>query len=436
MPAARRTRVAVAIGSVLVLLLGGGLFVALHSSGPHLTPAELAAQAERARLHRELVAEERAARRSERLVVARLPTHLGAAAPTATAPLFTSPLASHHVVGYVPYWEVASVTSLDLSSASELVYSSVCPAASGQIATATEDCALGLADLSGSAFASMTTDAHADGDRVLLSVETTDNALIEQLDAHAAQSAPALAASLVALERAHDLDGTNIDVEGSNPADREGFVRFVAALTAALRSDDPGGEILLDTYADAAAGKDSFFDPKRLAPLVDALFVMNYSLESTSVASANSPLESPDLGYSAVQSLIEYERIVPAHKIIFGVPFYGYDFTTVSGRPGARTATADPTAQTYSAIVGAAYPPLWDPATETPFSKFQRAGAWHQLWFDDPVSIALKVALAAQFHTAGVGAWAFGMENGDPLMLAALTGGRAPMRTSLASSAG
>jgi hypothetical protein len=425
----RRARAALVVVALVIVAGVGGGIVAI-TSGPHLTPEQI----EAARLHREFVAEQHAASTAERLVAAHLPTKTAAPAPLASEPIFTAPLPAHHVVGYVPYWELASVQPADVTDASELVYSSVCPAANGSIDPGQpgSDCAHGLADLSSAALASLVTAAHAAGDRVLLSVETTNDARIETIDAHAGSVAPVLAANLAALERTYGFDGTNIDFEGTNPADREPYVRFARLLTTALRADVPGGEILIDTYAAAAAGSRSFFDPKRLAPLADALFVMNYSLQSNDHGSAGSPLATNDLGYSAVQTLIEYTKLVPPAKLILGVPFYGFDFETVSGRPGALATAAAPSSQPYRAIVHAAFPPLWDPTTETPFSRFVRDGQWHQLWFDDPVSIALKVALAADFHTAGVGAWAYGMEDGNALMLSALTGDRAPLRTPLA----
>ena len=408
------------------------------TSGPHLTPEQIAAQAEAARLHREFVAEQKAANAAKRLVVADLPTKTAAPAPVASEPIFTAPLPAHHVVGYVPYWELASIQPAAIADASELVYSSLCPAADGTIDPGRpgSDCAHGLADLAGAPLAALINAAHAAGARVLLSVESTNDARIETIEAHASSVAPVLAANLARLERTYGFDGTNIDFEGTKPADREPYVRFARLLTAALRADVPGGEILIDTYADAAAGSQSFFDPKRLAPLADALFVMNYSLQSNDHGSAGSPLETNDLGYSAVQSLIEYTKQVSAAKLILGVPFYGFDFVTTSGRPGALATAAAPTSQPYRAILHAAFPPLWDPTTETPFSRFVRDGQWHQLWFDDPVSIALKVALASDFHTAGVGAWAFGMEDGNALMLSALTGDAPPLRTSLVQQAG
>jgi spore germination protein YaaH len=62
----------------------------------------------------------------------------------------------------------------------------------------------------------------------------------------------------------------------------------------------------------------------------------------------------------------------------------------------------------------------------TPYAIFRADGKWHQLWFDDPASIALKVALAIKLGVAGVGAWSLGMESDSTGMLPAMTGGVAP----------
>jgi spore germination protein len=418
----RRGRLVAAV--VVVVAVAGVAIGVLATRAPELTPEQLAQLHARA----ELAAQHRAANAAKPLVAALLPTTVGAPAPTAALPLYRSPLPAHWVVGYVPYWELGAVNPADLSSSSVVVYSSVCPTRTGGIegAGAPSDCANGFKDLSSPALRALVADAHADGDRVLLSVETTDNRVIKALDGHAARTAPTLAAHLVALEQAAGFDGTNIDIEGTNPADREPFVGFVRELTSALRRAMPSGTILADTYANAAIGR-SFFDPKRLAPLVDALFVMNYALQSPDVASAASPLETNDLGYSTVATLMSYTAVVPRNKIILGLPFYGTDFSTTSRRPGA--AATNPYQVTYASVVEATLHGQWDPVTETPFAHFSRKGTLHQVWYDDPVSLALKVALASRFRVAGVGAWAYGMEGDAPLMLDALTGGRPPLRS-------
>jgi len=103
----------------------------------------------------------------------------------------------------------------------------------------------------------------------------------------------------------------------------------------------------------------------------------------------------------------------------------------MSGRPGADTTSPDPEAVTYEAIASIDRPALWDPVSETLFTRFEEAKQWHETWYDNPVSLALKVALAIDFHEAGIGVWALGMEGSDAAMLSALDGGTAPLKGSL-----
>src|SRR5581483_9359271 len=63
-----------------------------------------------------------------------------------------------------------------------------------------------------------------------------------------------------------------------------------------------------------------------------------------------------------------------------------------------------------------------DPTTQTPWTSYQVGSQWHETFFDDPTSLALKAQLAASYHIAGLGIWALGMDGNNPAMLAALLG--------------
>ena len=70
----------------------------------------------------------------------------------------------------------------------------------------------------------------------------------------------------------------------------------------------------------------------------------------------------------------------------------------------------------------------WDPTTQTPWTSYQVGSQWHQTFFDNPTSLALKAQLANTYHIAGVGIWAMGMEGSDPAMQAALEGSAPPVK--------
>jgi len=417
----------------LLLLVGAGIGTgsALGAFSPSQSPAQLRAAAARARAaaqaaaNRRLLADEnRYVARATGAITVALPRRAGEPAPVVPAPLFRTPLRAHEVFGYVPYWLAGGLTPGDLTATSVLAWYGIGLAPTGVL----EETGPGWTDFVDPSFATFVTSAHAAGDRVLLTVYDQTPASIAKLLASPATTSAELAGQLLPFVTADKLDGVDIDIEGRSQKLRSRFVTFVADLAKALRAADPSGEIVLNTYPQSAGSKTDFFDVKALAGSVDQLFVMGYDMYDPTRASANAPLASPTLGLSDVQSLLAYVKQVPTTKIVLGMPFYGYDFTTRSEAPGAESATPLPSSRYYSAITQVGRKAYWDPGSMTPYTRFRLGKRPHETWYDNPVSIALKTALAARFNLVGVGVWALGMEGSDTSMLVALGGGSPPVK--------
>ena len=419
------------IALFLVVLLAAGL-VAAFAAGAFkttagLTPGEVAAQrADRAAAllrnaeHADVAA-------TEDVIEVALPTradppHL---VPSLPADLFTRRLPATEVLGFVPYWEASSITATELADVSTVALFGVEVRKNGSLL----ESGPGWTYYRTTGFSSVVSAAHADGDRALFTIATTDPTVIAGLTQRPAAASFVLAAALSGAVSIGGLDGVDIDIEGTSQGERSGFVSFVADLVHDLRIDGMRRQIVLDCYPQSAGDSTSFFDVARLAPLVDQVFVMAYDMEQYSISSATAPLASADLGLSDVQSLIQYTKVVPPAKLILGVPFYGVDFTTQSAQAGAETLTPAPSVEFYSTIVAAGRRQYWDPVTDTVWTHFKVGSTWHQTWFDDPLSIALKRALAWHFRLGGVGVWALGEEGAASTdMLSALDGGVAPAR--------
>ncbi|MGA8295448.1 MAG: glycosyl hydrolase family 18 protein [Acidimicrobiales bacterium] len=427
-----RTRWRFRILALVVLLATGGLigaFVA-HAIGPRSSPsrAEIAAIKEEralAKLRGEEVANVAA---SSALVDVPSGSNVASSDPLI---VYRKPMRSAEVLGFIPYWTASSITPVELDHVSEIALFGVEVGPHGNFV----ETGPGWSDYASSGYRSLVAAAHLAGDRVLFTISTTRTSIIRRLVSQPAATSANLAHALAGAVQSGGIDGVDIDIEGSGPSDRASFVVFMRDLVRALRVDKMDGEIVLDTYPQSAGDSTNFFDVAKLAPYVDRVFIMGYDMEQFANATPTAPLYASDLGLSDVLSLIQYLKVVPAQKLLLGIPFYGVDFTTAGKAKGAQALKPYPTEVTYEAILAAGHPPMWDRTTRTAWTHFKIGKTWHETWYDNPVSVALKRALAAHFRIAGVGVWALGFEGGATYMLDALDGSVPPKHLALGPGA-
>ncbi|MHB8681187.1 MAG: glycosyl hydrolase family 18 protein [Acidimicrobiales bacterium] len=346
-----------------------------------------------------------------------------ATTPPAPAPATLAsgpPLQSHEIFAFAPWWNIAEEQAFDVRDMTTLAYFSV---------DINPD---GTADQSGSgwvgyqsqALADLVNRAHAVAHRVVLTVTCFDQRSLDRLASD--PGAPArLATTLVQLVTAKNLDGVNFDFEGKGPQDRRGLDNLISQVTGQLRVANPHWQITMSTYASSAGDPNGFYDIGGLAPSVDAFFVMAYDMNDPSTPSPTAPLTGP--GNNDNVDLAEYSSVVPRSKIILGVPYYGYDWPTAGPNKGDPV-TGPPTPVTYARVAATNGPSYWDRTSDTPWTAYQSGNQWHQAWFDDPTSLSLKASLANEYHIAGMGVWALGMDGNDPAMLAALLGRASPAK--------
>jgi hypothetical protein len=345
---------------------------------------------------------------AKRAVNVTLPTGTGAVAPVLGGRPYRTSLGRHEVVGFVPYYELGGIDKMELADFTDVVYYAVDLKPNGLLDEAGSS--TGWSDLQDGGAGNLVTSGHTAHDRVLLSVFSQSPGVLATLAAHPGDGTR-LADELAPLLSQFGFDGIDLDFEGEAGADRAGFVSYVAALSSRLRRLDPSWTIMLNTFPQSAEDTSGFLDVQALARYVDVLFVMAYDMTDNEIPSANAPLTGASL--TVADALASYAAAGLAGKTILGTPFYGYDFPSQGSSVGAQ-ASGQPYAVTYDAILASivhdGHKPLWDPA-----------------------SIALKTALAAQFHIAGVGAWELGMVQQAPQMITVLTGGSPVVKLPLAT---
>jgi len=350
------------------------------------------------------------------------------ALPAATAPPAPAPpslqgepaLRAHELFGFAPYWSLPTSSGFNLVGLTTLGYFSLDVAGNGTV----EESGPGWVGYQSQALADLVTRAHGVGDRVVLTASCFDQSALDQMAADPT-AGPRLATALVALVAAKNLDGVNIDFEGKGSKDQRGLDTLMAAVSSAMHQANPHWQVTMDTYASSAGDPTGFYDIAGLAPSVDGFFVMAYDMNDRSTPSPTAPLTGA--GFTDLEAVQQYSAVVPPSKVILGVPYYGYDWPTVG--PGlGDPATGPPTPLSYSQVVATGGHVYWDPTTQTPWTSYQVGAQWHETFFDDPTSLALKAQLANTYHIAGVGIWALGMEGSAPAMQAALLGSAPPVK--------
>jgi hypothetical protein len=341
------------------------------------------------------------------------PLHLApATAPPIAAPaaLMRARMAAREVFAFAPYWTLDVQKTFDLRHVTTLAYFGVDIAKDGSIVRSGN----GWVGYQSQDLADLISRAHKAGIRAVLTIKAFNNETIHAVATDPAV-ANALARNVIAAVKAKSFDGVNIDFEGTGSADRAPFAALARSLAGALHAVDPAWQVTLDSYVSSAQDSQGFFDIAAIAPAVDSFFIMGYDMYQREVASPNAPLPSYE------SSIAAYTRAAPASKIVLGAPFYGYDWPTQDNSPHSR-ATGAPTPVSYVDIAAAGYPRYWDSSASVPWTAYQAGGQWHEIYYDDASSIALKARLANNEHLRGTGAWALGMNGNDGGLVAALLG--------------
>jgi hypothetical protein len=245
--------------------------------------------------------------------------------------------------------------------------------------------------------------------------------------------------------KAKGVDGVNVDYEGLNgscgSSDPNGSRHAFTSFIGQLRNAMPAGSYLsVDSYAGSASDPSGYFDIPALAPAVDSFFVMAYDLEYSNYSRAPTNCSSFCLGptapltgyyYTDTSTTNQYLAVVPASKVLLGVPYYGRKSCVGPGNPNAYPTSAvvadtyldaaseatSPEVQAWAAHRDANDPPgleRWDTWLNTTLN------CTRELYWDDSVSLGKKYDLVNRTNLRGVGLWNLNYGGGAPELWSAL----------------
>ncbi|HYF78346.1 MAG TPA: glycosyl hydrolase family 18 protein [Symbiobacteriaceae bacterium] len=247
--------------------------------------------------------------------------------------------------------------------------------------------------------------------RIILFGNLTDGGFNEDT-AHAILTDPAVQNRAVEnlIAKATDLDagGVQIDFENIPPTDRDAYTAFLKRLKGELQ---PLGMTLSIAAAaktsDTRTGWGGATDYAAIGQIVDQFYIMAYDEHWR----GGEP--GPVASLTWTEKVVRYATgVMPAQKIVLGVPFYGYEwavnpeegtknnkaysFSTMSRRVGEMGGTAK-----------------WDPVSGENVATFKVNGSDRVAWWPDERSLEAKLKLAYQYNLKGIAAWRLGFEKDD-----------------------
>lgn len=299
------------------------------------------------------------------------------------------------VFGYLPYWE--NTSALDWTRLTHVACFSVEVNSNGT-----------LGNKRGWPWWSVINTAKANGVKVILVATLFDGPAIRTLittPAYKQAFFDNIRQELVA----GDADGLNIDFE-SGTTWQSDINAFMGELNTYLKSHNADWEL---TFASPAVNWSNRFDLPGLAAACDGLFVMGYAFAGSwsSVTGANAPLLGGSINITNTLD-VQYAG-VPGEKLILGVPYYGHHWRTSGSSAGAAVTSFVSSTRFYNDVPNAAqYGRRWDAASQTPWYRWQSAGVWNQVWYDDAESLGHKYDAALARGAQGIGMWALGYDEG------------------------
>eukprot|EP01064_Diplonema_japonicum_P004921 TRINITY_DN13249_c0_g3_i1.p1 TRINITY_DN13249_c0_g3~~TRINITY_DN13249_c0_g3_i1.p1 ORF type:complete len:335 (+),score=73.82 TRINITY_DN13249_c0_g3_i1:52-1056(+) len=220
-------------------------------------------------------------------------------------------------------------------------------------------------------------------------------------------------------------DGYNFDIEALSE-NRDLLTSLVERTAAALRSDNPLAQITFDTSISATTAG---YDYAALNRTLDFFIPMAYDMcWGSKTAEPNSPMDG------ILKGLQAYNDMGLMHKVVLGLPWYGYRFPCSKPSPEGGCPSAMPFSGSWSFTFDqadalqaqATTPPAYTSAQDARFFSYVSSGTTYQMYYDDAHTLSTKYALIESKNLKGTAVWYAGCASptstGGAAMWAALEG--------------
>lgn len=217
----------------------------------------------------------------------------------------------------------------------------------------------------------------------------------------------------------------NLDIEYTQSASsgaRDNFTKFVKEVKNELKNN----ETLTVEISPTDVIRNSLIDPKAMGEIADNIVLMAYDYHSTSsfVTGPVAPLSGAGVmsEYDVTAAVEKTLDLIPPHKLVLGVPLYGYEWESLAQAPRSAiipntgVVASNKRAEALLSSCASCSAVLDREADEKYISYFdQNLGDYHTFFYPDKNSIEAKIHFTNEFQLEGLALWALGYE-GDSIL--------------------
>lgn len=323
------------------------------------------------------------------------------------------------VYGFLPYWNIKTANMN--KALTHVGYFSLTLNKDGSIQTKDgKSVEQGYRVYQSDSFENVLTNTQAQGQKMELVITMMDTEDISSfLSSKTAKENAVETISL--LVKSQPISGINLDIEYAGTvtdALRDSYTEFVKDVRNSIKASDKHTQLSIDVFADSGE-KYRIWDIKELGQYVDYIVVMAYDFHRSSspVSGPVAPLfgsEKKRWDTDVMRCLKFFFEVVPQEKILLGIPFYGYEWRTVSQIPGSQTYPKSGGIATYKRISqlvsSQKLREQWDFDALSPFITYIENGKIQTIYYENAQSLSYKIELVNQAKLGGIAIWALGYE--------------------------
>lgn len=260
-----------------------------------------------------------------------------------------------------------------------------------------------------------------------LAIHSSDEDSIAELLTNPKVNAKNLIADITPIMKRYNFTDLNLDIESfkeSSASSQKQFTEFVKEIKKEVEKNNLG--TLTVEMSPTALVKNFIINGKDIGGIADYVVIMAYDYHylGSYVSGPVAPLRGAGKTreFDVETGLKEALKVIPAKKIILGIPLYGYQWEALTNKPGSATipqggSTASNKRverliqECKNCITGI------DELSKEPYIIFrdEQGNYYNQIFYSNQESVGQKIDLATKYKIGGIALWALGYD-GEKIM--------------------